>query len=157
MNINEVIKFPILSEKTYAQMANNVYTFAVDPRTNRAEVKKTVEFIFEVKVAKVNIISIDKKPKKLGRSEGFTNRIKKAIVTLSEGQINIFPDEVEAPEPEKTSKEKPTKETKVAEMSEAEKKAAAKIAAKAKAKEAEKAAQTTTETTEKVTKTEEKK
>lgn len=135
MDVNEVIKFPILSEKTYAQMANGVYTFAVDPRTNRSEVKKTIEFIFEVKVAKVNIISVDKKPTQLGRSKGFTNKIKKAIVTLSEGQINIFPDEVEAPKETKETKEKTkAKDKSTKEMTDVEKKVAAKIAAKAKAK-----------------------
>lgn len=135
MQINEVIKYPILSEKTYQQMANNVYTFAVDPRTNRAEVKKTIEFIFDVKVAKVNIINIDKQPKKLGRFQGFTNRVKKAIITLSEGQINIFPEEAApAEEAAKETIEEAKSETKKTEISEAEKKAAEKIAAKLKEK-----------------------
>ena len=138
MQINEVIKYPILSEKTYQQMANNVYTFAVDPRTNRAEVKKTIEFIFDVKVSKVNIINIDKQPKKLGRFQGFTNRVKKAIISLSEGQINIFPEEA-APVEEiiKDSSEEAKTETKKPEISEAEKKAAEKIAAKLKEKTSE--------------------
>lgn len=131
MNINEVIKYPILSEKTYQQMATGVYTFAVDFRTNKAEVKKVVEHIFDVKVEKVNIISVPKKVKKVGRFEGMTNRYKKAIVTLSEGTINIFPDEAV----EEVKKDAPKTEKK--EMSDAEKKAAAKIAAKAEAKEAE--------------------
>lgn len=133
MRITEVIKYPILSEKTYQQMATGVYTFAVDFRTNKAEVKKVVEYIFDVKVAKVNIQTVQKKPKKVGRFEGFTNRYKKAIITLSEGVINIFPEEVEAPV---ETKAKPAKAEK-AEMSEAEKKAAEKIAAKTQAKEAE--------------------
>lgn len=134
MNINEVIKYPILSEKTYQQMATGVYTFAVDFRTNKAEVKKVVEHIFDVKVEKVNIISVPKKVKKVGRFEGMSNRYKKAIVTLSEGTINIFPDEA-VEETKETKKEAPKTEKK--EMSDAEKKAAAKIAAKAEAKEAE--------------------
>lgn len=149
MNINEVIKYPILSEKTYAQMSTGVYTFAVDPRTNRAEVKQTVEFIFDVKVAKVNIINVDKQPKKMGRSQGFTNKVKKAIITLSEGVINIFPEE--APAVEETTKEAPAKKEvkakEVKEMSDAEKKAAEKIAAKLKEKEAVKETAEKTETT----------
>lgn len=147
MNINEVIKYPILSEKTYAQMSTGVYTFAVDPRTNRAEVKQTVEFIFDVKVAKVNIINVDKQPKKMGRSSGFTNKVKKAIITLSEGVINIFPEEAAAPAEEApVKKEVKAKETK--EMSDAEKKAAEKIAAKLKEKEAVKETAEQTETNE---------
>ena len=131
MRIDEVIKYPILSEKTYAKMAEGVYTFAVDFRTNKAEVKKVVEHIFDVKVEKVNIMLVDKKPKSLGRFQGFTNRYKKAIVKLVDGQnINIFPEEAT----QEASKVE-VKETKKAEMSEAEKKAAAKIAAKAQAKE----------------------
>ena len=136
MNLNEVIKYPILSEKTYAKMAEGVYTFAVDFKTNKAEVKRVVEYIFDVKVEKVNIMTVEKQPKKLGRFAGFTNRYKKAIVKLAEGQINIFPEEAaEAAKEVKATKAK--KEDKPTEMSEAEKKAAAKIAAKAKAKEAE--------------------
>lgn len=135
MNVNQVIKYPILSEKSYAQMASGVYTFAVDPRTNRAEVKKAVEFIFDVKVAKVNIVNYDKQPKKLGKYKGFTNEVKKAIVTLREGVINIFPEEtVAAPE---VATEAPVAEA--VEVSEAEKKAAEKIAAKANAAETTKA------------------
>ena len=146
MNINEVIKYPILSEKTYAQMSTGVYTFAVDPRTNRAEVKQTVEFIFDVKVAKVNIINVAKQPKKLGRYAGFTNRVKKAIITLSEGVINIFPEE--APAEEVSAKEAKESKAPVAkEMSDAEKKAAEKIAAKLKEKEAVQETAEKTETT----------
>ena len=134
MNINEVIKYPILTEKTYAQMPNDVYAFAVDPRTNRVEVKKAIEFIFQVKVKKVNIINIDKKPTKLGKSEGFTNKIKKAIITLKEGKINLYPDEVSKKE-KVTPKTKDQKiETKI-EVSETEKKVAAKIAASIKNKD----------------------
>ncbi|MCP4354178.1 MAG: 50S ribosomal protein L23 [Proteobacteria bacterium] len=133
MNVNEVIKYPILSEKSYQQMATGVYTFAVDFRTNKAEVKKVVEHIFDVKVAKVNIATVQKKPKKVGRFDGFTNRYKKAVVTLSEGVINIFPEEVE-----EKPKEKVTKKEKKKEISEAEKRAAEKIAAKEKEKLASK-------------------
>ena len=122
MNINEVIKYPILSEKTYQQMENGVYTFAVDVRTNKVEVKKVVEYIFDVKVRKVNIFTINKKPKNVGRFKGFTNRFKKAIVTLKDGdKINIFPEESK----EKSKVEKPIEK----EITEVEKKAAAKIAA----------------------------
>ena len=130
MNINEVIKYPILSEKSYQQMATGVYTFAVDFRTNKAEVKKVVEHIFDVKVGRVNIMTVQKKAKKVGRFEGMTNRYKKAIVTVTEGTINIFPEEVEEVKETKEVKDKAVK----TEMSDAEKKAAAKIAAMAEAK-----------------------
>ena len=130
MNVNEVIKYPILSEKTYVQMANGVYTFAVDVRTNKAEIKKVVEFIFDVKVAKVNVINVSRKAKRIGKYNGFVSGYKKAIVKLSEGAINIFPDDniqEAVKEAKPAAKKAPVKK----EMSEAEKKAAAKIKAKA--------------------------
>ncbi len=135
MNRNEVIKYPILTEKSYALMGQGVYTFAVDRRTNKTEVKKTIEFIFGVKVAKVNIANVAKKATKLGRYAGFTNAYKRAVITLKEGQINIFPEEAPVQEAPKAAKE-----VKNDEPSEAELKAAAKIKAKAEAKEAEAAA-----------------
>ncbi len=149
MNKNEVIKYPILTEKTYSQMDKGIYTFACDFRTNKTEVKKTVEFIFDVKVAKVNIANVSKKATKLGRFAGFTNRYKKAIITLSEGTINLFPEEIKE-DAKKTIK----KEVKKDEPSEAELKAAEKIAAKAKEaeskKETTKPVETKKETTKKV-------
>ncbi len=137
MNRNEVIKYPILTEKSYTLMGQGVYTFAVDKRTNKIEVKKTVEFIFGVKVAKVNIANITKKATKLGRFAGFTTAYKRAVITLKEGQINIFPEEVSKEEAFKEKYNKEVKEIKSDEPSEAELKAAAKIQAKVEEKEAE--------------------
>ncbi|AZZ65591.1 50S ribosomal protein L23 [Metamycoplasma phocicerebrale] len=144
MNINEVIKYPILTEKSEIARSNqNVYTFVVDRRTNKIEVKKAVEFIFDVKVDKINIINYDKKPAKLGRFSGFTNAIKKAIVYLDkDSKIVLFAEE--AKEAKKEAAQEAKKEEKadeLKEMSEAEKKAAEKIkkAAEAKTKAKEKA------------------
>ncbi|WP_215742800.1 50S ribosomal protein L23 [Mesomycoplasma hyorhinis] len=109
MNINEIIKAPLLTEKTHLQMSENVYTFKVDRRTNRAEVKKAVEHIFDVKVAKVNIFNVPKKPKKLGRFHGFTNAYKKAIVTISQGSINFYPEDTQEEKEEKLRAEQETK------------------------------------------------
>lgn len=128
MNVNEVIKRPILTEKTYAQMSDGVYTFAVDKRTNKVEVKKAVEYIFDVKVNKVNIFNVGKKPKKLGRFAGFTTAYKKAIIYLADGHsIKLFEDEqVLEAEAETTTETKKVK----ADTSELEAKVAAKIAKK---------------------------
>lgn len=124
-DINEIIQYPILTEKTNLQMSKGVYTFAINVNANRTEVKNTVEFIFNVKVKKVNILNKDKQVAKLGSSTGWTNKIKKAIVTLKEGKINIYPDDQATTSKEK-SKEKPAKKK----MSLAEKRAAKKIAEK---------------------------
>ncbi|WP_027122894.1 50S ribosomal protein L23 [Metamycoplasma spumans] len=138
MNINEVIKYPVLTEKSeIARAEQNVYTFVVDKRTNKIEVRKAVEFIFDVKVLKVNIINYDKKPARLGRFSGFKNAVKKAVVYLDkESKIVLFADEakdaLKATEEAKKAEAKAEKE-----VSEAELKAAEKIkkAAEKKAKE----------------------
>lgn len=138
MNINEVIKYPVLTEKSeIARSEQNVYTFVVDKRTNKIEVRKAVEFIFDVKVLKVNIVNYDKKPARLGRYFGFKNAVKKAVVYLDkESKIVLFADE--AKEAIKATDEAKKAEAKAEkEVSEAELKAAEKIkkAAEKKAKE----------------------
>lgn len=141
MNINEVIKYPVLTEKSEIARTNqNVYTFVVDKRTNKIEVKKAVEFIFDVKVKRVNIINYDKKPAKLGRFAGFTNAVKKAIVYLDENsKIVLFAEEANEAKKAVENEAKTEKVAEVKEISEAEKKAAEKIkkAAEAKTKKAE--------------------
>lgn len=83
-NAYDLIKRPIITERTTDMMADKKYVFEVDVRTNKTAVKKAVEEIFGVKVASVNIITVKKKPARYGRYQGFTARKKKAIVTLSE-------------------------------------------------------------------------
>lgn len=129
MNINEIIKYPILTEKSYVQMQENIYTFAVDKRASKIEIKKAVEFIFNVKVESVNTFNVPKKAKRVGKYSGFTKAYKKAIVYLKEGSIQIFPEEGIATDSE--IKEIETKKTKDVEKikaaSDVEKKAAEKI------------------------------
>lgn len=98
MHYTEVIKAPILTEKTNILAQNNEYVFMVDVRTNKVEVRKTIEFIYKVKVVNVNMIRVEKQPTKLGRSQGFTNRYKKAIVRLAEGDVINFLPQQSAPE-----------------------------------------------------------
>ncbi|MET3111308.1 large subunit ribosomal protein L23 [Salinicoccus halitifaciens] len=66
------------------------YTFDVDVKANKTQVKYAIEEIFGVKVDKVNIMNVKPKKKRMGRYEGYTNRRRKAIVTLKEGSIDIF-------------------------------------------------------------------
>lgn len=133
MNINEVVKYPILTEKSEIARSNkNLYTFAVDPRCNKIEIKQAIEFIFGVKVVSINVINYDKKPANLGRSKGFKPAVKKAYVQLAEGsKIILFPEEAKAEELEAKKKAREQKST---ELTDVENKAAEKIAAKAKAK-----------------------
>lgn len=106
MNINEVVKYPILTEKSEIARSNkNLYTFAVDPRCNKIEIKQAIEFIFGVKVVSINVINYDKKPASLGRSKGFKPAVKKAYVQLAEGsKIILFPEEAKAEELEAKKK-----------------------------------------------------
>ena len=83
MNAYDVIKRPILSEKSYAGISTKIYTFEVARAATKSEIKVAVETVFGVKVAKVNTSNYDGKVKRQGRSEGKTSAYKKAIVTLT--------------------------------------------------------------------------
>ena len=82
MKTFDIIRRPILSEKSYAGIANKTYTFEVMKSATKTEIKDAVEKIFGVEVAKVNTVNSDGKLKRMGRNEGYTPDRKKAIVTL---------------------------------------------------------------------------
>jgi len=85
-NPRDIIKRPIITEKSYKLMEDNKYTFEVATDSNKIEIKQAVSEIFEVDVKKVNIINIKPKKRRVGRYTGLTRGRKKAIVTLVEGQ-----------------------------------------------------------------------
>ena len=79
----DIIKKPVLTEKSYADMAEKKYTFEVAINANKTEFKLAIEEIFEgVKVESVNTMRILGKMKRQGRTQGRTPEVKKAIVTL---------------------------------------------------------------------------
>ena len=86
MRAHDVIKRPILTEKSYAGIANKVYTFEVAKEANKVQIRKAVEEIFNVSVDSVNTVSVKGHKKvqntKQGRTVGKTSDYKKAIVTL---------------------------------------------------------------------------
>jgi large subunit ribosomal protein L23 len=84
-NYRDIIKAPIITEKSSNLAANNVITFSVDVRANKTQIKQAVENIFNVKVESVNTVNVKPKKKRVGRYVGKTNRVKKAIVKLKEG------------------------------------------------------------------------
>lgn len=90
MEARDILKRPVITEKSSEAMAEDKYTFDVDVRANKTQVKIAVEEIFDVKVANVNIINYKPKKKRMGRYQGYTNKRRKAIVTLKEGQIELF-------------------------------------------------------------------
>lgn len=82
-NPRDIIKRPVITERSTDLMADNKFTFEVDLKANKTEIKKAVEDIFGVKVAKVNTIRVPGKRKRVGRYVGMTSEWKKAIVTLA--------------------------------------------------------------------------
>ncbi|MDN5345994.1 50S ribosomal protein L23 [Petrotoga mexicana DSM 14811] len=83
----DIITRPILTEKTYSLMQERKYTFEVAKDATKPEIKEAIETIFKVKVEKVYVMNMKPKPKRLGRSEGYTRGWKKAIVKLGEGYV----------------------------------------------------------------------
>ncbi len=84
-NYRDIIKEPIITEKTAALKEQNVVVFSVDPKANKTQIKQAVEKIFNVKVESVNTLNAPTKKKRVGRYAGRTNRRKKAMVKLAEG------------------------------------------------------------------------
>lgn len=92
MHVYDVLKRPIVTEKTNAQAgADNQYTFEVDGRANKMQVKDAVETAFNVKVMEVNIVNIPAKKGRYGRlMVTKKSAIKKAVVTLASGSTIQF-------------------------------------------------------------------
>ena len=79
----DIIKKPVLTEKSYADMAQKKFTFEVDIHANKTEIKQALETVFEgVKINSVNTMRTIGKIKRQGRFSGRTPEVKKAIVTL---------------------------------------------------------------------------
>lgn len=88
----DIIKAPIITEQSTKLIeSQNRYTFKVDRKANKVEIKKAVESIFNVKVLSVNTINVLPKFKRMGKYEGYKSAYKKAVVKLAEGQkIDAF-------------------------------------------------------------------
>jgi len=80
----DVIKRPVITEHSADLMMDKKYTFEVDPRANKTEIKKAIETAFDVTVEKVNTVNVKGKLKRMGQHEGYRSDRKKAIVQLSE-------------------------------------------------------------------------
>ena len=89
MVAQDIILKPILSEKSYADIANKKYYFKVAKKATKTQIKAAVEEIFKVKVASVNTMNVYGKIKRQGRNEGLTGSYKKAIVQLSSDSKSI--------------------------------------------------------------------
>ena len=87
----DIIVKPIVTEKSVALMEENKYTFKVSMSANKIEIKNAIQEIFKVKVVDVATMRVHGKKKRMGRTEGRTSDLKKAIVKLADGdQIEVF-------------------------------------------------------------------
>ena len=88
---DQIIKKPVISEKSFTQAAAGIYVFQVARNSNKQMIVQQIEKLFKVKVAEVNIVNISGKVKGAGKKIGTRSNVKKAYVKIKKGQkINIF-------------------------------------------------------------------
>ena len=92
MDPHQIIIKPVISEKSYNLIeTESQYTFQVDKRANKNQIKRAIEEVFDVKVHKVNTVNVKSKPKRQGFYRGRTATWKKAVIRLAEGErIELF-------------------------------------------------------------------
>ncbi|BAC07636.1 50S ribosomal protein L23 [Thermosynechococcus vestitus] len=89
----DLIKRPIITEKATVLLENNQYTFDVDRRATKPQIKAAIEELFNVKVTAVNTYHLPPKERRVGRFVGRRPRYKRAIVTLApDSKIVLFPE-----------------------------------------------------------------
>jgi large subunit ribosomal protein L23 len=87
----QIVKRPIVTEKSTKLSEKNKYTFEVDRNANKIEIRRAVEELFNVKVVSVNVINEVAKARRVGQHSGFQAAVSKAIVTLAEGfKIDVY-------------------------------------------------------------------
>ena len=91
MNKFEIIKRPLVTERSSDMAEQGVYTFEVDRDANKVQIREAIESIFKVKVLGVNTLRMHRKQRGRGRFAGYTSLGKKAVVRLQQGdRIDIF-------------------------------------------------------------------
>jgi len=90
MDASQVVLAPIVSEKSYSGTAVGKYTFRVHEDAHKTQIRQAVESLFDVKVASVNIVKVQAKPKRRGVFRGTRKGWKKAIVQLKPGHSIEF-------------------------------------------------------------------
>ncbi len=91
MHASQVILAPIVSEKSYAASTRGSYTFKVHADAHKTQIRQAVEELFAVKVERVNVMTVQAKPKRRGMHRGVRPGWKKAVVQLRAGDtIEIF-------------------------------------------------------------------
>ena len=91
MTAREILIKPVVSEKSYALLAANKYTFRVHENAHKTQIRQAVEEIFGVRVSRVSTVNVKPKPKRRGFHSGYRRQWKKAVVTLHpEDSIELF-------------------------------------------------------------------
>ena len=92
MEARDIIKRPVITERSSELLAEKKYTFEVDTRATKTQVKNAIEEIFEVSVSNVNVMNYKGKKKRVGKFGGYTNKRRKAIVKLTADskEIELF-------------------------------------------------------------------
>ncbi|KRL56363.1 MAG: 50S ribosomal protein L23 [Furfurilactobacillus sp.] len=95
MEARDVILRPVVTESSMADIDDKRYTFDVDTRATKTQIKSAIEEIFDVKVIKLNVMNVKGHLKRQGRYSGYTKKRRKAIVTLSADskEIKLFNEE----------------------------------------------------------------
>ncbi|MBO7079162.1 MAG: 50S ribosomal protein L23 [Bacilli bacterium] len=87
----DIIVRPLITEKTTKLIEENKYTFEVKQGSNKVEVAKAVEELWQVKVVAVNMINTQRKTRRVGKYEGLRPAVQKAVVTLAKGdKLDVF-------------------------------------------------------------------
>ncbi len=89
----DLIRRPIVTEKATLLLENNQYTFEVDPKATKPDIKAAIESLFDVKVVAINTVNPPRKSRRVGKFMGHRAHYKRAIVTLAPGDsITLFPE-----------------------------------------------------------------
>jgi large subunit ribosomal protein L23 len=89
----DIIRRPLVTEKATLLLENNQYTFEVDPRADKPQIKAAIEELFSVKVVGISTQNPPRKKRRVGKFAGFRSQYKRAVVTLAPGDsITLFPD-----------------------------------------------------------------
>ena len=91
--LSDVIRRPLITEKATSALELNQYTFEVDPRAAKPDIKAAVEKLFDVRVVAIRTMNPPRRTRRVGRFSGKRAQVKKAIVRLAEGNsIQLFPE-----------------------------------------------------------------
>lgn len=85
-DFTDVIIAPVITEKSAMNAEKNIYTFKVNKKANKTQIKQAIEAAFNVHVLNVNTLNTKPKAKRVGRHEGQTKTYKKAMITLKDGE-----------------------------------------------------------------------